>query len=117
MHDGRETYYHPKDLGRHVMGKGNKELWDKFMAYYGAVFQKGSLSEREKALVALGVSLPSDPMPLLHRRLHPGLPGTATWTPGPTAGKSCSGKPWTSAWTSWLGRTSRRWTSRGVPPS
>jgi len=29
-----DTYYHPHDLGKFSdMGKGNKELWDKFMSY------------------------------------------------------------------------------------
>jgi 4-carboxymuconolactone decarboxylase len=52
-----ETYYHPKDLGKFSdMEKGNKELWDKFMSYYSAVFAEGALSEREKALIALGVA-------------------------------------------------------------
>jgi 4-carboxymuconolactone decarboxylase len=52
-----ETYYHPPDLGKFSdMGKGNKELWDKFMSYYSAVFAEGALTEREKALIALGVA-------------------------------------------------------------
>lgn len=52
-----ETYYHPGDLGKFSeMEKGNKELWDKFMSYYGAVFAEGKLTEREKALIALAVS-------------------------------------------------------------
>jgi len=52
-----ETYYHPKDLARFSdMSKGNPELWDKFMAYYGAVFAEGALTEREKALIALAVA-------------------------------------------------------------
>jgi 4-carboxymuconolactone decarboxylase len=52
-----ETYYHPHDLGKFSeMGKANKELWDKFSSYYGAVFAEGALSEREKALIALGVA-------------------------------------------------------------
>lgn len=52
-----ETYYHPHDLGKFGdMGKGNKDLWDKFMAYYSAVFADGALTEREKALIALGVA-------------------------------------------------------------
>ena len=52
-----ETYYHPGDLGKFSeMGKGNKELWDKFMSYYSAVFAEGALTEREKALIALAVS-------------------------------------------------------------
>lgn len=52
-----DTYYHPHDLGKFAeMGKSNTELWDKFMAYYGAVFAEGALTAREKALIALGVS-------------------------------------------------------------
>ena len=52
-----ETYYHPHDLGKFSeMGKANKELWDKFSSYYEAVFAEGALSEREKALIALGVA-------------------------------------------------------------
>ena len=52
-----ETYYHPHDLGKFAeMGKGNKDLWDKFMAYYSAVFAEGALTEREKALIALAVA-------------------------------------------------------------
>jgi len=52
-----ETYYHPHDLTRFAdMGKGNLELWDKFMQYYSAVFADGALTEREKALIALGVA-------------------------------------------------------------
>jgi len=52
-----ETYYHPKDLGKFAeMGKGNPELWEKFNSYYSAVFAEGALTEREKALIALGVA-------------------------------------------------------------
>src|SRR5438445_11030688 len=52
-----ETYYHPHDLGKFAeMGKGNKDLWEKFMAYYGAGFAEGALTEREKALIALAVA-------------------------------------------------------------
>jgi len=52
-----ETYYHPHDLSKFAeMGKGNKDLWEKFMAYYGAVFAEGALTEREKALIALAVA-------------------------------------------------------------
>ncbi len=50
-------YYDPHDLARFAeMGKGNQELWEKFSAYYGAVFAEGTLSEREKALIALAVA-------------------------------------------------------------
>jgi len=52
-----ESYYHPGDLGKFTeMGKGNKELWEKFSSYYNAVFAEGALTEREKALIALAVS-------------------------------------------------------------
>ena len=52
-----DTYYHPHDLTKFAeMGKGNKDLWDKFMSYYSAVFAGGALTEREKALIALGVA-------------------------------------------------------------
>jgi 4-carboxymuconolactone decarboxylase len=52
-----DSYYHPRDLGHFSdMGKGNKELWDKFIAYYSAVFVDGALTEREKALIALAVA-------------------------------------------------------------
>ena len=52
-----ETYYHPADLGKFAeMGKGNPELWEKFMSYYSAVFAEGTLSEREKSLIALAVA-------------------------------------------------------------
>jgi alkylhydroperoxidase/carboxymuconolactone decarboxylase family protein len=54
---GMDSYYHSHDLGKFAdMGKGNKELWDKFMGYYSAVFAEGALSEREKALIALAVA-------------------------------------------------------------
>jgi 4-carboxymuconolactone decarboxylase len=52
-----DSYYHSHDLGNFAeMGKGNKELWDKFMGYYNAVFAEGALTEREKALIALAVA-------------------------------------------------------------
>src|SRR5574339_951768 len=52
-----DTYYRPHDLGKFAdMGKDNPALWEKFMAYYSAVFAEGALTEREKALIALGVA-------------------------------------------------------------
>jgi alkylhydroperoxidase/carboxymuconolactone decarboxylase family protein len=52
-----ETYYDPKDLARFSeMGEGSPTLWKKFMDYYGAVFEEGALTEREKALIALAVA-------------------------------------------------------------
>jgi 4-carboxymuconolactone decarboxylase len=52
-----ETYYCPHDLARFgEIGANRPELWEKFLAYYNAVFADGALTEREKALVALGVA-------------------------------------------------------------
>lgn len=50
-------YYHDEDLPRFAdMGKNAPGLWEKFQAWYGAVFAEGALSEREKSLIALAVS-------------------------------------------------------------
>ncbi len=38
------------------IGKDAPHLWEKFSAYYGAVFEEGALSEREKSLIALAVA-------------------------------------------------------------
>ncbi|MGF1536107.1 MAG: arsenosugar biosynthesis-associated peroxidase-like protein [Elainellaceae cyanobacterium] len=52
-----DQYYDPKHLPRFAdIGAGNSELAEKFFAYYGAVFEEGALSKREKALIALAVS-------------------------------------------------------------
>ncbi|KAF1085523.1 Alkyl hydroperoxide reductase AhpD [Sporotomaculum syntrophicum] len=52
-----ESYYNPADLANFAtVGEEAPELWDKFMAYYGAVFEAGALSAREKALIALAVA-------------------------------------------------------------
>src|SRR5262249_40697136 len=52
-----DTYYCPHDLSRFdSIGKNRPELWAKYMEYYGAVFADGALTEREKALIALGVA-------------------------------------------------------------
>lgn len=52
-----DTYYDPKDLPRfEEIGEDAPELWKKFSQWYGAVFAEGALSEREKALIALGVA-------------------------------------------------------------
>jgi 4-carboxymuconolactone decarboxylase len=54
MSDG---YYHSHDLGKFPdIGKNAGPLWEKFLSWYGAVFAPGALTEREKALVALGVA-------------------------------------------------------------
>ncbi len=50
-------YYDSKDLPRFGgIGKNAPELWAKFNQYYTAVLDEGALSEREKALIALGVA-------------------------------------------------------------
>lgn len=51
------SYYHPEHLANFgTIAAGNKALADKFFDWYGAVFQDGALSEREKALIALAVA-------------------------------------------------------------
>ncbi|HYO93380.1 MAG TPA: arsenosugar biosynthesis-associated peroxidase-like protein [Polyangiaceae bacterium] len=51
------SYYEAEQLQRFSeLGKEAPELWSKFLAWYQAVFAEGALSEREKALIALGVS-------------------------------------------------------------
>ncbi|NJO80966.1 MAG: 4-carboxymuconolactone decarboxylase [Cyanobacteria bacterium RM1_2_2] len=50
-------YYKPEHLSQFSqVGAGNPELAEKFFAYYGAVFEEGALSVREKALIALAVA-------------------------------------------------------------
>lgn len=50
-------YYHSRDLARFSeMGEEAPDLWEKFSAWYGAVFEEGALTAREKALIALAVS-------------------------------------------------------------
>lgn len=52
-----DTYYDPKDLKKFKdVGEFDPELAEKFFDYYGAVFEEGALSAREKALIALAVS-------------------------------------------------------------
>jgi alkylhydroperoxidase/carboxymuconolactone decarboxylase family protein len=52
-----EHYYHQHDLSRFgEIGEEAPELAKKFFAWYDAVFSEGSLTVREKALIALGVA-------------------------------------------------------------
>jgi 4-carboxymuconolactone decarboxylase len=52
-----ETYYDPADLAKFgEIGKDAPELAKKFFDYYAEVFKEGELTEREKALIALGVA-------------------------------------------------------------
>lgn len=50
-------YYEREDLKRFAeIGKDAPELANKFFDYYSSVFAEGELTEREKALIALGVA-------------------------------------------------------------
>jgi 4-carboxymuconolactone decarboxylase len=50
-------YYESADLARFgEVGANRPELFEKFMAWYGEVFEEGALTKREKALIALGVA-------------------------------------------------------------
>ena len=52
-----QTYYDPADLARfHQIAEHAPELGKKFFDWYGAVFEDGALTAREKSLVALGVA-------------------------------------------------------------
>lgn len=52
-----ETYYDSADLNNFAeIGKDAPDLAKKFFDYYGAVFDEGELTEREKALIALAVA-------------------------------------------------------------
>jgi 4-carboxymuconolactone decarboxylase len=51
------TYYEPADLAKFgEIGKDAPELARKYFDYYADVFKEGELTEREKALIALGVA-------------------------------------------------------------
>ena len=51
------TYYDPEDLKKFGnIGEFNKKLANKFFDYYGEVFKEGSLTTREKSLIALAVA-------------------------------------------------------------
>jgi alkylhydroperoxidase/carboxymuconolactone decarboxylase family protein len=52
-----DCYYDPKDLGKFSeIGEEAPDLSKKFFEYYAAVFAKGELTEREKALIGLAVA-------------------------------------------------------------
>ena len=54
MSAGYYDHSHLEQFGN--IGDNRPELAEKFFAYYGAVMGEGSLTRREKALIALGVS-------------------------------------------------------------
>jgi len=52
-----KTYFNPADLKNFgKITEFQEELGKKFFDYYGEVFKEGALTEREKALIALGVA-------------------------------------------------------------
>lgn len=52
-----DTYYDPKDLKKFGnIAEFGPEFAKKFFDWYGAVFQEGELTSREKSLIALAVS-------------------------------------------------------------
>ncbi|HAW51288.1 MAG TPA: 4-carboxymuconolactone decarboxylase [Flavobacteriales bacterium] len=52
-----KTYYDPADLKKFgEISEFEPELAKKFFTYYNSVFEEGSLTSREKALIALAVS-------------------------------------------------------------
>ncbi len=51
------TYYDPQDLKKFgEITEWDKELGEKFLEYYGKVFEGGALTAREKSLIAVAVS-------------------------------------------------------------
>ena len=53
----QKTYYDPKDLKKFgKITEWSEELGEKFFDYYGKVFEEGSLTAREKSLIALAVA-------------------------------------------------------------
>lgn len=52
-----DSYFKPEDLKKFKdITEFQKEYGDKFFTYYNEVFQEGSLTQREKALIALAVA-------------------------------------------------------------
>ncbi len=52
-----DTYYKPGHLARfRDIEQGAPELGERFFSWYGAVFEEGALSAREKSLIALAVA-------------------------------------------------------------
>ena len=50
-------YYKPEHLAHFAdIKEGNDDLARRFFEYYGAVFDEGALSKREKSLIALAVA-------------------------------------------------------------
>jgi len=52
-----ETYYNPEDLAKFPsIAEQAPALGEKFFDWYGAVFDEGELTAREKSLIALAVA-------------------------------------------------------------
>jgi len=52
-----KTYYNPEDLKKfESVTDFQEKLGKKFFDYYGAVFEEGALTAREKSLIALAVA-------------------------------------------------------------
>jgi alkylhydroperoxidase/carboxymuconolactone decarboxylase family protein len=52
-----KTYYNPEDLKKFGnVSDFQEKLGKKFFDYYGAVFEEGALTAREKSLIALAVA-------------------------------------------------------------
>jgi len=52
-----DSYFDPADLKKFSsITEFQKEYGDKFFEWYGAVFQEGALTAREKSLIALAVA-------------------------------------------------------------
>lgn len=52
-----DTYYNPEDLAKFpTITEESKVLGEKFFDWYGAVFEEGELTAREKSLIALAVA-------------------------------------------------------------
>jgi len=52
-----KSYYNPEDLKKFGdISDFQEELGEKFFEYYGAVFEEGALTAREKSLIALAVA-------------------------------------------------------------
>lgn len=54
-----DQYFEREDLNKFATGylaEDGKENWDRFMQYYGGVFEDGHLTAREKALIAYAVA-------------------------------------------------------------
>lgn len=53
----KKEYYNPEDLKKFGnITEFQEELGNKFFDWYGAVFEEGALTKREKSLIALAVA-------------------------------------------------------------